>query len=142
MNPGTKRRKSSRATILTSSPHKNTLNKRDSDVTKRKRGGAQKSRRKEGKQRTKKNPYAWCVEIPQMKTGFNAKPAKNGPMKIVLIFVIPSIITATTVRKCVFLFSLYMDRACLQIDCSNHVTDQPRYQTFFVIHASLTRSHH
>ncbi|CAK8682782.1 unnamed protein product [Clavelina lepadiformis] len=60
MNPGTKRRKSSRATILTSSPHKNTLNKRDSDVTKRKRGGAQKIKQKRGR-KTENKEKSICL---------------------------------------------------------------------------------
>ncbi|CAK8698061.1 unnamed protein product [Clavelina lepadiformis] len=58
MNPGTKRRKSSRATILTSSPHKNTLNKRDSDVTKR--GGAQKTKQKRGR-KTENKQNSICL---------------------------------------------------------------------------------
>ncbi|CAK8681951.1 unnamed protein product [Clavelina lepadiformis] len=58
MNPGTKRRKSSRATILTSSPHKNTLNKRDSDVTKR--GGAQNTKQKRGR-KTENKQNSICL---------------------------------------------------------------------------------
>ncbi|CAK8686698.1 unnamed protein product [Clavelina lepadiformis] len=60
MNPGTKRRKSSSATILTSSPHKNTLNTRNSDVTKRKRGDARKTKQKRGR-KTENKQNSICL---------------------------------------------------------------------------------
>ena len=66
MNPGTKRRKSSSAIILTSSPHKNTLKRRENDrpmtvaTPKRKRGAAQKTKQKRGR-KTENKQNSICL---------------------------------------------------------------------------------